>query len=79
MNALTYTNGHLSSHLIRHRSSGAVYRVSEFVDTPCGAYLKVCCVDYGSDPHAGQRRTIAWSMRGAFNAIVPIEAGGMLG
>jgi hypothetical protein len=69
-------NGRLTSRSIQNRHSGAIFRVSDMLDTPCGLILKVCCIDYGRDTLAGQTETIPWSMRGNYDALIPDETKG---
>ena len=69
--ALGIENGRLTSRLIQNRHSGATFRVSDLLDTPCGLILKVCCIDYGRDALAGGTVSIPWSMRGNYDALIP--------
>ena len=68
---LEINNGRLSSRLIRNRHSGATYRGSDMLDTPCGLILKVCCVNYAQASPDAIATTIPWSMRGSYDALLP--------
>ncbi|UCC32308.1 MAG: hypothetical protein JSU86_08500 [Phycisphaerales bacterium] len=69
--ALEIENGRLTSRLLQNRHSGAIFRVSDICDTPCGCFLKVCCIDHAGDLEASSIRTIPWSMRGNYDALIP--------